>query len=293
MSDATRLRLLHLLDGVDLSVAELATCLELAQPRVSTHLARLKEAGWVQDRRVGVSAFYRRAEAPQLALLDRLLPALDDAVLSADGARRQAVLEQRLRQEAWADQVAGDMERHYSPGRTWEALLQAVLPLLVLGDVLDLASGDGAVAELLAPRVRSLTCVDHSARVVAAARSRLAGHANVHCVQGDMHALHLADASFDQVLLLQALPYADPPAQVLSETARVLRPGGIALGTCLLAHTHMAITTPYGHRNAGLHPDELHQLAVQAGLGVVEIRSAIHERRPPQFRSLSFVLRRA
>ena len=53
LADATRLRLLLLLDQEELSVAELAAISQLAQPRVSTHLAKLKDAGLVTDRRDG------------------------------------------------------------------------------------------------------------------------------------------------------------------------------------------------------------------------------------------------
>ena len=49
-ADATRVRLLALLEGEELTVAELSAITRLAQPRVSTHLARLKEAGIVRDR---------------------------------------------------------------------------------------------------------------------------------------------------------------------------------------------------------------------------------------------------
>src|SRR5690606_30982901 len=59
LADATRVRLLALLDGEELTVAELSAITRLAQPRVSTHLARLKEAGLVRDRRAGVSAYCR------------------------------------------------------------------------------------------------------------------------------------------------------------------------------------------------------------------------------------------
>ena len=45
LADPTRLRLLLLLDQEELSVAEMAAITQLAQPRVSTHLAKLKEAG--------------------------------------------------------------------------------------------------------------------------------------------------------------------------------------------------------------------------------------------------------
>ncbi|MFZ2755042.1 MAG: metalloregulator ArsR/SmtB family transcription factor, partial [Lysobacteraceae bacterium] len=63
LADATRVRLLALLEHEELTVAELSSITRLAQPRVSTHLARLKEAGLVRDRRAGVSAYYRFDEA--------------------------------------------------------------------------------------------------------------------------------------------------------------------------------------------------------------------------------------
>ena len=48
LSDPTRVRLLALLEREELTVAELAAITHLAQPRVSTHLAKLKEADLVR-----------------------------------------------------------------------------------------------------------------------------------------------------------------------------------------------------------------------------------------------------
>ena len=59
LSDSTRIRLLLLLDREEFSVVELSAITQLAQPRVSTHLAKLKEAGLVNDRRQGVFVYYR------------------------------------------------------------------------------------------------------------------------------------------------------------------------------------------------------------------------------------------
>src|SRR4029079_12823562 len=126
----------------------------------------------------------------------------------------------------WPDRIAGEMERHYSPGRTWEALARGLIGLADLGDVLDAGAGDGATAQLLAPRARSITCVDVSEKLVDAARVRLAGHANARCEVADLHDLPFANASFDQVLLLNVLPSLKHPGAALAELARALRPGG-------------------------------------------------------------------
>lgn len=156
------------------------------------------------------------------ALLRALKEAVSDALLADDERRLPGILARRARAEGWADTVAGDMERHYSPGRTWETLARAMTQLVDAGDVLDIASGDGVLAELLAPRARSIVCLDASARVVSAARERLKNHQNVEVVSGDMHALDLGRRRFDLVLLMHALTFSEEPARVVAEAARVL-----------------------------------------------------------------------
>ncbi len=294
LADPTRVRLLALLEREELTVAELAAVLQLAQPRVSTHLAKLKEAGLVRDRRAGVSAYYRAQEAPDpglQGLLGALREGVDDALLDADARHLPVVLAQRAREQGWADTVAGDMERHYSPGRTWETLARALLQLLETGDVLDIASGDGVTAELLAPHARSITCIDASERVTAAARKRLKTFANVDMRQGDMHALGL-DSSFDLVLLLHALTYAERPAAAMNEAARALRPGGRLLAVTLARHAHKSAVAPFGHCNLGCTADELVQWTEDAGLDVAQCGHLSRERKPPHFEVLCLLARK-
>ncbi|HEX7341169.1 MAG TPA: metalloregulator ArsR/SmtB family transcription factor [Rhodanobacteraceae bacterium] len=292
LADATRVRLLALLEQEELTVAELAAILQLAQPRVSTHLAKLKEAGLVRDRRAGVSAYYRfntDVDAGQTALMTTLREAVDDALLEADSERLPAVLAHRAGEQGWADAVAGDMERHYSPGRTWETLARALLQLLATGDVLDIASGDGVTAELLAPHAHSIVCVDAGERVTAAARERLKPFRNVSVQQGDMHALNLADRHFDLVLMLHALTYAEKPAKAIAEAARVLKPGGRLLAVTLARHGHKAAVAPFDHRNLGFRREDLAGLANKAGLNVVQCGVVSRERKPPHFEVLSLL----
>lgn len=60
LSDATRLRVLALLTNDDeLCVCELTHALRVSQPMISRHLASLRKAGLVSDRRVGVWIYYR------------------------------------------------------------------------------------------------------------------------------------------------------------------------------------------------------------------------------------------
>jgi ArsR family transcriptional regulator len=291
LADPTRVRLLLLLDYEELSVAELAAITQLAQPRVSTHLSRLREAGLVTDRRDGVFVYYRLAQQPPAAPLEELWQLLrsrtQDPLIRQDRERVRQVLSQRHGGGTWADSVAGDMERHYSPGRTWEATARGLVHLLDPGDVLDVASGDGVLAELLAPRAHSVVCLDISERVVEAGRRRLADFANVRCETGDMHALPVPDATFDTVLLMHALTYTEQPETVFREAARVLRTGGKLLAVTLQKHAHAKAVAPFNHLNLGFTREQLEAFATGVGLEVLACTVSAVEKRTPNFSVLA------
>jgi DNA-binding transcriptional ArsR family regulator len=287
LADPTRVRLLALLENEELTVAELAAITGLAQPRVSTHLAKLKELDLVRDRRSGVSAYYRfndkDLEPAEHSLWQALRSGTDDPLLKQDHERLRSVLEQRADDENWPDTVAGDMERHYSPGRTWEALARTALPLIDPGAVLDVASGDGVLAELFAPYAERYVCVDSSEKVVSAAAERLKKWPNVSVRKGDMHALPFETAQFDMVLMMHALSYSKKPSVAIEEAARVLNPKGELLLSCLLKHGHRTTVEPYGHENLGFSQKELIRFAEKAGLRVKHCEIVSRERRAPHF----------
>jgi ArsR family transcriptional regulator len=288
-ADATRVRLLGLLADGELTVAELTSITELSQSRVSTHLGRLKESGLLRDRRVGTSTYYalREDTMPEEArsLWQLIHGVVGDSVIEGDRKRKKALL--RARAGSWPDAVAGEMERHYSPGRTWDATARGLLGIARFGDVLDVGGGDGAVAELYLSRSRSVTLLDRSERMLEAARERLAGRPNVRFSSGDMHALPFGDASFDEVLILNVLSYSEQPALAVSEAARVLRPGGRLAVVTLAEHEHEEVTAAYGHLGRGFAPRSLRALLAKTGLEVDLCEVTSRERRKPYFEVLS------
>jgi 2-polyprenyl-3-methyl-5-hydroxy-6-metoxy-1,4-benzoquinol methylase len=285
LADPSRLRLLLLAEAHPLSVAELTEITGLAQSRVSTHLARLKRAGLVQDQRTGGAALYSLATVDSSAaeLWTLMREQLDDRQARLDRERADEVVRARKSGQTWAESVAGRMELHYSPGRTWEATAHALIGLLQLGRVLDIASGDGVLAELIAERASSVTCMDISAKVLAAGRKRLAAAENVAFCQGDMNAPPFAEGSFDQVFLMHALSYARDPKAVVAGAARLLRRGGRLVVATLNAHRHEAAKQAYDHINLGTSPDALAKWLKSAGLEVELCRITSRESRPPYF----------
>lgn len=76
LEEETRLRILALLmEAGELCVCDLIAVLQLPQSTVSRHLAHLKNAGWLQDRREGVWINYSIVRQPG-PLLQSLLPTL-------------------------------------------------------------------------------------------------------------------------------------------------------------------------------------------------------------------------
>lgn len=71
LSDTTRLRCLALMSSAgELCVCELTHALDLSQPKISRHLAQLRESGVVQSRRAGHWVHYRiHKDLPEWAVL--------------------------------------------------------------------------------------------------------------------------------------------------------------------------------------------------------------------------------
>ena len=288
LSDPTRVRLLALLEREELTVAELSAVLRLAQPRVSTHLAKLKEAGLVRDRRAGVSSYYRynnEIDPRENALLLALKESVDDALLRDDEARLPAVLAKRARAEGWADTVAGDMERHYSPGRTWEALARGMLQLRR-----DRRRARHRVGRRRARRTaRAARALDRLRRCERArgrrrARTPEAASRTSKCAPATCTRSTFRRSSFDLVLLMHALTYSEKPAQAVAEAARVLRKGGRLLAMharqARAPHRGRAVRPPQPRLQAA---KELREFARAAKLEVVACERLTRERRPPHF----------
>ncbi|MGO9834159.1 MAG: metalloregulator ArsR/SmtB family transcription factor [Polyangiaceae bacterium] len=287
LGDESRIRLCALLRTRELRVTDLVRVTGISQSGVSTHLGRLREAGFVRDRREGPQSFYALAleNLPGTAKV-----ILDDATSSADPTLERDL--QRLgeldaeRRGGLPEGFAGEMERHYSPGRTWQSLAMGFAALLRLGDVLDVGSGDGAAVASLVPHCRTLTCVDTSARMIDAASERFLKHAHVRAQVADVHELPFRAASFDSVLVFHTLTYAERPARALEECARVLRSGGRLVLLCLDQHKQRDVTAPYGERHPGFSAREIRKLLSRAGLETISCEIVCREVKKPHFQVL-------
>lgn len=293
LGDESRIRLCALLRDRELCVTDLVRVTGIAQSRVSTHLGRLREAGFVRDRRQGAQSFYAldRDALPSSAqtFLDDAI-ALGDPTLDGD---RQRLLELDAERRGDLPESIVELERDYSPGRTWHSLAVGIAGLLKLGDVLDAGSGDGAAASSIAPYCESLTCLDTSPRLIATAADRLAKYPHVKTLVADVHDLPFANGSFDAVLMFHTLTYAEQPERALEECARVLRPNGRLVVLCLDEHKHLEVTSRYGERHPGFSPATLRSLLKRTGLSVLTAEVACREAKKPHLQVVLAIANKA
>lgn len=293
LSDSTRLRLLALLLREELSVAELQEILGMAQSRISSQLALLRQAGFVSDRREGKKAFYSlrvTLAARQLALLRAACDSV--AELPESGEDRDSlnrVLQKRRRvSEQYFNLIAGKLGKNYCPGRSWEALGHLALRLVPAITVADLGAGEGLVSQLLARRAAHVWCIDNSERMVAVGTelARKNGLANLAYKLGDIEAVPLPDKSVDLAILSQALHHANHPQTAVNEAHRILKPGGQLLILDLAEHNYEKAHEQFGDLWLGFKESALHSFLKKAGFQKVAVTAVAREATEPFFETL-------
>jgi ArsR family transcriptional regulator len=267
LADATRLRLLRVLEAEELTVADLRDVLQLPQSTVSRHLKTLLDGGWVVHRREGTAGFYRLI----LDELDQGRRTLWLATRETSG--HWATAEQdllRLRQHlatrgegSFFAEVAGDWQaiRDEQYGRSFEAMAAlALLPADAI--VADLGCGGGHFAEKLAAFAGEVVGVDASPEMLKAARRRLRPLDNVKLKQAELSAVPLDDATCDAAFCVLALSYTEDPAAVVAEMRRLLKPTPHArvIIVDVLAHDRDDFRRRMGQRHRGFAVDETRQL---------------------------------
>lgn len=141
------------------------------------------------------------------------------------------------------------------PSPEWAAHIHNdILPEVTSGidlgqDMLEIGPGPGAATEWLRHRVRNLTLVELDEEAAAKLTERFAG-TNVQVVTGTAIDLSYPAESFDSVgsfTMLHHVPTLALQNKVLAEAFRVLRPGGVLIGSDSMAgndlhHFHAADT---------------------------------------------------
>lgn len=292
LADSTRLRIIHLLDRDEFSVAEMQEILGMGQSRISTHLSTLRKGNLVQDRKEGKNAYYRRkiGAGDEERLVQAALAALADLPETRkDLVSLKRALDKRKRAtERYFNAVAGRLGKNYCPGRSWEAIGHLLLRLAPPIVIADLGAGEGMIAQLLAPRAKRVYCIDNSKRMVEVGKklAKKNGLSNLIYKQGNIEKVPLRDASVDLALMCQSLHHAQHPDIALEEAIRILGPGGTLMVLDLKEHSFEKARELYADHWLGFSENDLYRMIRNAGFRAISVSVVAREEREPCFETL-------
>jgi SAM-dependent methyltransferase len=272
LSDATRSRMLLILERHELTVSELCSVLQLPQSTVSRHLKTLADASWVSSRRDGTSRYYTVALDERDAHTRRLWSLLRDQIATTAGAdqdarRLKGVLGRRQsKSEEFFASAAGQWDRLrrelFGGASALHALPALIDPRWTVG---DLGCGTGETSAALAPFVARTIAVDRSGEMLQAARRRVRDMPNVDVRRGELETLPIADGELDAAVMILVLHHVPDPAAVLREAARTLKPGRRFVLCDMLPHDREEYKQQMGHVWLGFGDDQLRRLLGGAG----------------------------
>ena len=295
LADPTRLRLLLLLEQEELSVAELQEILGMGQSRISSHLAQLKRAGVVEDRRAGKNVYYGASKgagrdgAPARVREVMRTFARDIPETARDRTALKLTLRKRQdKAREYFDELAGKFGRSYAPGRSWKALAHALIPLLQPQVIVDLGAGEGTLSQLLARNARKVIAIDNSPKMVEFG-SQLAkkhGFKNLEYRLGDIEEPPIAKETIDLAILSQALHHAIHPERAIAAAHRILKRGGRLVILDLLSHRFEKARELYADHWLGFSEVQLHQLLEKSGFREIEVSVVSREKQSPHFQTV-------
>jgi ArsR family transcriptional regulator len=294
LADPSRLRILLLVEREELSVAELQEILGMGQSRISTHLAQLKQAGLVEDRRNGKSILYRLKHGVQSNGFSEMLGVLRQAAAEIPEAEqdsealRLALRRRQDKMRSYFDELAGKFGRNYVPGRSWQGLAETLLTLMPPMVIADLGAGEGTFSQLLARRSKKVIAVDNSEKMVEYGRelARKHGVKNLEYRKGDLEEVPIRDATVDLAFFSQALHHAQHPERAVAEAMRILKPGGRIVVLDLLRHSYEEARELYADLWLGFTEVEVTRFLRQAGFKNIETSIVHSEEDAPHFETL-------
>ena len=244
LSDATRVRVLAVLEAHELTVTELCEVLRLPQSTVSRHLKTLADGGWVASRREATSRLLH-VSTPRRCRSRRGASGRSSATSSPTPRARPPT---PAGWRACSKRDASRRRRSSRIGGQWDRLraelFGAAAPVQgaprrcssPTGSSPTSAAAPATSPALVAPFVARVIGVDGSAAMLAAAQRRVVP-ANVDLRQGALEALPIGDGEARPGAVLSlVLHYVPDPARAFAEAARVLRPGGRLLVVDMRPH---------------------------------------------------------
>jgi ArsR family transcriptional regulator len=276
LSDQTRLRIFNILAGHELNVNEIVEVLQMGQSRISRHLKILSDCGLVRSRRDGSFVYYQSEQDENRQILMKFirntLPETQE--LETDFARSEAIVgERKQKTRSFFNKVA----------ENWDALKRDIFgdfdlnrALLEKGvharTAVDLGCGTGELMEVVSGISDLVIGVDSSAKMLDQARTRLKNHnARLDFRLGEIEHIPLKDSEADLAFINMVLNHIAVPANVIRETRRILKPGGLFILADLSKHNFENIKSRFGSHWMGFEKEEIEKWLTEAGFTLKEV----------------------
>ena len=269
IADETRLRLIRLLSREELNVQEICDILQMPQPRISRHLATLKQINLVDDRRDATRAYY------SLCKFDGNLTAFQtylDSVCQtqhSDLERLQVTLSRRAE---ISREFASDMAEHWDEiSADLHSPLASMFSIAALTPrgltVADLGSGTGIMLPLLSRFASKVYSVDHSNQMINLAKKRCdqLDIKNVEYICSDLNNVKDKIKDNDALLLHFVLHQVASPASLLKGLRHSLKKGGRIVIVDQIKHDDESVRRKYGSLWLGFDDSQIRSWFAEAG----------------------------
>lgn len=276
LSDQTRLRIFNILANHELNVNEIVQVLQMGQSRISRHLKILSDCGLVRSRRDGSFVYYQseQDETRQLLMkfIKNALPETEE--LGMDFARSATIVgERKQKTRSFFNKVA----------ENWDALKRDIFGDFDLnralvekgvraGTAVDLGCGTGELMEIVSGISDQVIGVDSSTKMLDQARSRLKDlNARLDFRLGEIEHIPLKDSEADLAFINMVLNHIAVPANVIRETRRILKPGGLFILADLSKHNFENVKSRFGSHWMGFEKNEIEKWLTEAGFTLKDV----------------------
>lgn len=270
LSDPTRLRLLHILNEVELNVNEIVSIVDMIQSGVSRHLKILLESGLLAARKEGSFMYYCADTQPENRSLIQLACARiqADPICCLDLEKaRQIIMIRKNRTKRFFSTVAPQ----------WEGLKKEILGNFNLNAVLkertdgrqsiaDLGCGTGELlGQLVEGRDKILIGVDASPEMLEQARIKLPDKRSIELRLGEVEYLPMKDQEVDTAVMSMVLYHILQPEKAIHEVFRVLKPGGLFVLADFEHHDQESVKEIIGGTWLGFEKHQVETWLTQSG----------------------------
>jgi ArsR family transcriptional regulator len=273
LSDVTRLRIVALLEGCELSVNEITSVIGTGQSGISRNLKILTDSGILACRKDGLWSFYKTVKDGNVrTLIDPIIREIlsgDDA--KADRKKGTELLETRSRKMVgYFNAVAREWDSRRSDLLGSFDIAGELLRRVRGNTIADIGCGNGSMAETLAAEGFSVIGVDSSPKMIDAARRRLGVNGNAEFRIGECEHLPMRDSEIDCAIAVLVLHHLSNPEKAVAEFSRVLSPGGRIIIADFDAHDQEILRDQHHDLRLGITQDEMYSWLSSAGLSADE-----------------------